>query len=55
MGKSAVNPIVSTPEISKNGLTVTGDIEQVEQIFPDVVENISTFTVTEIYSEIDMI
>ena len=25
--KSAVNPIVSTPEISKNGLTVTCDIE----------------------------
>ena len=31
--KSAVNPIVSAPEINENGWTVTGDIEWVEQIF----------------------
>ena len=38
--KSALNSIVSAPEIHENGWTVTGDIEWVEQIFPDVVEDI---------------
>ena len=38
--KSAVNPIVSAPEIYENGWTVTGDIEWVEQIFRDVIEDI---------------
>ena len=38
--KSALNPIVSAPEIYENGWTVTSDIEWVEQIFPDVAEDI---------------
>ena len=38
--KSALNSIVSAPEIHENGWTVTGDIEWVERTFPDVVEDI---------------
>ena len=38
--KSALNQIVSAPKIYGNGWTVTSDIEWVEQIFPDVAENI---------------
>ena len=38
--KSALNPIVSAPEIQENGWTVRGDIEWVEQIFQDIVEDI---------------
>ena len=37
---SALNPIVSSPEIYENGWTVADDIEWFEQIFPDVVEDI---------------
>ena len=39
--KSALDLIVSAPEIYENGWTVTSDIEWVEQIFPDVAEDIS--------------
>ena len=38
--KSALNPIVSAPEIYENESTVTGDMEWVEQIFPDIIEDI---------------
>ena len=38
--KSALNQIVRAPKIYGNGWTVTSDIEWVEQIFPDVAEDI---------------